>query len=60
MLLLVNNVDYGAVDLNKRSAADIAKYKGNHAAFKLLGQRKAKDKNRAKKGRLSGRCSYYS
>jgi hypothetical protein len=42
MLLLVNNVDYSAVDANKRSAADIAKFKGNHAAFKLLGQRKAK------------------
>ena len=46
MLLLTNNVDYSAVDANKRSATDIAKYKGNHAAFKLLGQRKAKSRDK--------------
>ena len=30
------------MDNNKRSASDIAKFKGHHAAFKLLGARKAK------------------
>ena len=29
MALLVNNVNYGAVDKNQRSATDIAKYKGD-------------------------------
>ena len=35
-----------ATDNNGRSAADIAKFKGNHAAFKLLGARKAKVRGR--------------
>ena len=33
MALLVNNVNYGAVDKNQRSATDIAKFKGDATPY---------------------------